>query len=81
MLSQNLPPHEKGIYKSRAKNNKIKDQITVGNRTTIGENVAQLELEQKREEEFQQNMLQYIESIVCMGVQHNSKYSKLNLLF
>lgn len=69
---KNLPPHEKGIYKSKAKDNKIKAQMTVGNRTTIGENVAQLELEQKREEEFQQNMLQYIESIVCMGVQHNN---------
>lgn len=55
--------------------------MTVGNRTTIGENVADIELEQKREEEFLQNMLQYIESIVCMGVRHNSKYFKLNLLF
>lgn len=55
--------------------------MTVGNRTTLGESVAELELEQKREEEFHQNMLQYIESIVCMGVQHNSKYSKLNLFF
>nr|XP_033196400.1 A disintegrin and metalloproteinase with thrombospondin motifs 7-like [Bombus vancouverensis nearcticus] len=39
--------------------------MTVGNRTTIGEDVAQLEIEQNSEEEFQQNMLQYIESIVC----------------
>lgn len=55
--------------------------MTVGNKTTIGESVAELELEQKRQEEFYQNMLQYIESIVGVGVRHNSKYFKLNLLF
>ncbi|XP_003491812.2 protein maelstrom isoform X1 [Bombus impatiens] len=69
---KNLPPHEKGIYKSKAKDNKIKAQMTVGNRTTIGESVAELELEQKRQEEFQQNMLQYIESIVGVGVRHDN---------
>ncbi|XP_068987974.1 A disintegrin and metalloproteinase with thrombospondin motifs 7-like [Bombus flavifrons] len=46
--------------------------MTVGNRTTIGEDVAQLELEQKSEEEFQQNMPQCIESIECISAQHNN---------
>ena len=64
--------HMKRVFMSKDKDGKIKAQITVGNRTTIGENVAQLELEQKREKEVQQNTLRYIESIVCMDVQHNN---------
>jgi hypothetical protein len=69
-FSTYLPPHEKGIYMSKAKDSKMKTQMTIGNRITIGEDVAQLQSNQKGDELFLQNMFQYIESTVCMVVQH-----------
>lgn len=81
MLSQILPPHEKGIYKAKAKQYKIKTQGngTRDKKTTIGESLTSLELQEKKEQEFHQNMIRYIESVVSLGILHNSKYSILNL--
>ena len=82
ILSQILPPHQKGIYKAKAIQYKIKSQgkASTDKKTTIGESLASLELEEKKEQEFHQNMLRYIESVVSLGILHNSKYSILNLM-
>lgn len=80
LLSQNLPPHEKGVYKARAKEHKIKAQGNVTKRNAIGESLISLELQEKKEQEFRKNMIKYIESVVSLGILHNSKYSILNLM-
>lgn len=49
-------------------------------KTTIGEDLSEVELNAKKEQEFQQKMLQYIDSVVSMGLLHNSMYSILNFL-
>lgn len=49
--------------------------MTIDRRTTIGESMASLELQEKKEQEFHQNMIRYIESVVSLGLLHNSKYS------
>ncbi|CAD1477796.1 unnamed protein product, partial [Heterotrigona itama] len=78
---KNLPLHEKGLYKARAKHYKNKAQINMKEkRTTIGESLSELELQEKKEQEFQQNMIRYIESVVSLGILHNN-LPKLKFLF
>ncbi|KAK9299561.1 hypothetical protein QLX08_007466 [Tetragonisca angustula] len=77
-----LPPHQKGIYKAKAIQYKIKSQgkASTDKKTTIGESLASLELEEKKEQEFHQNMLRYIESVVSLGILHNN-LAKLKFIF
>ncbi|KZC08796.1 Protein maelstrom like protein [Dufourea novaeangliae] len=69
---KNMPAHQKGQYEARAKDSKVKSQGTTAKKTTLGENIADLLAAEKKKQEFQQNMLQYIDSVISMGVQHNS---------
>lgn len=70
---QNLSSQEKGYYKKKAGESKVEAQGCMKKKTTIGECVDEVLEADRKEQEFQQNMLQYIESIVSMGVKHNSK--------
>lgn len=76
---KNLPPYEKEIYKAKAKQHKIKEGRDM-KKTVIGESLASLELQEKKEQEFHQNMIRYIESIVSLGVLHDN-LPKLKFLF
>lgn len=62
-----------------AKDSKIKAQGSVKKKTTIGENINEVERNEKKQQEFQQNMLRYIDSVVSMGMKHNSKYFIVNV--
>ncbi|XP_006610325.1 protein maelstrom 2-like [Apis dorsata] len=77
---KNISPQEKGIYIAKAKDNKIKAQGSMSKKTTIGEDLTEVELIAKREQEFQQKMLQYIDSVVSMGLLHNN-LQKLKFIF
>ncbi|XP_043515035.1 protein maelstrom homolog [Frieseomelitta varia] len=79
---KNLSSQKKGIYKARAKQYKIKSQsnASTDKKTTTGESLALLELQEKKEQEFHQNMLRYIESVVSLGVLHNN-LPKLKFIF
>ncbi|XP_034174666.2 protein maelstrom homolog isoform X1 [Osmia lignaria lignaria] len=69
---QNLSSQEKGYYKKKAAESKVEAQGCMKKKTTIGECIEEVLEADKRDQEFNQNMLQYIESIVSMGVKHNS---------
>lgn len=68
---QNLSSQEKGNYKKKAKDSKINAQLSVKKKTTIGECIDEILEATKKQDEFHQNMLQYIDSVVDMGVKHN----------
>ncbi|XP_026301766.1 protein maelstrom homolog isoform X3 [Apis mellifera] len=75
---KNISPQDKEIYIVKAKDSKIKAQ---GNKkTTIGEDLSEMELNAKREQEFQQKMLEYINSVISMGLLHNN-LQKLKFIF
>ncbi|XP_054007272.1 protein maelstrom homolog [Hylaeus anthracinus] len=77
---KNLAPHLKGEYKAKAKESKVLPQRISSKQTTIGENIEEILLEQKREEQFQQNMIQYINAIIAIGTQHKN-LEKLKFIF
>ncbi|OAD57991.1 Protein maelstrom like protein [Eufriesea mexicana] len=77
---KNLSEQQKGVYKAKAKNSKIRAQGSASKKTTIGENLTDLERNERKQQEFQQNMLQYIDSVVSMGMQHNNLH-KLKFIF
>lgn len=72
---QNLSSQEKDYYNKRAKESKIEAQGTLAKKTALGEKVEEIAEADKQEQEYHQNMLQYIESIIAMGIKHKSKYS------
>ncbi|XP_031834006.1 protein maelstrom homolog [Nomia melanderi] len=67
-----LSHEQKAYYKSKAKDSKIQAQGSLSKKTTLGENIDEILLAEKNEQEFQENMLQYIDSVISMGTQHNS---------
>ncbi|XP_061942208.1 protein maelstrom 2-like isoform X3 [Apis cerana] len=75
---KNISPQDKEIYIAKAKDSKIKAQGC--KKTTIGEDLSEMELNAKREQEFQQKMLEYINSVISMGLLHNN-LQKLKFIF
>ncbi|XP_003703610.1 protein maelstrom homolog [Megachile rotundata] len=67
---QNLSSQEKGYYNKRAKDSKIEAQVCVKKKTAIGECIDEIIEAEKKQEEFRQSMLQYLSSVVDMGVKH-----------
>lgn len=43
-------------------------------KTALGESIDEVMAAEKRELEFHQNMLQYIDSVIAIGTQHNSEW-------
>ncbi|XP_029054265.2 protein maelstrom homolog [Osmia bicornis bicornis] len=69
---QNLSSQEKGYYNKRAKDSKIETQGSLTKKTALGESVEEVAAADKREQEYHQNMLQYIESIITMSTKHKN---------
>ncbi|KZC14927.1 Protein maelstrom 3 [Dufourea novaeangliae] len=67
-------PEQKDYYESKAKNIKVEEQLTkkINRKTTLGEIVDEILAAEKKEQEFQENMLQYINSIIAIGIHHHS---------
>ncbi|CAK9813016.1 Protein maelstrom [Anthophora plagiata] len=76
---QNLTPQQKGYYQAKASESKVASQGIRDKKTGIGESIKELEANDKREQEFQENMHQYINSVVAMGMQHKN-LSKLKFI-
>ncbi|XP_076236936.1 protein maelstrom homolog [Calliopsis andreniformis] len=77
---RNLPKQQKGYYEAQAKESKIQAQGALTKKTALGESIDEVYESEKREQEFHQNMLQYIESVVSMGTQHNN-LEKIKFIF
>ncbi|XP_076645843.1 protein maelstrom homolog [Halictus rubicundus] len=76
----NLSHEKKAHYQSRAKDSKIQAQGSMEKRTALGESLNEVDLRGKKEQEFYQNMLEYIQSVITMGKKHNS-LDKLKFIF
>lgn len=77
---KSLSSQERGLYVAKAKKSKIENQKTAHKKTTIGENIEEIMANEKKEQEFQQNMSQYIDSIISLGIQHKN-LEKLKFIF
>ncbi|XP_078050208.1 protein maelstrom homolog [Augochlora pura] len=75
-----LSREQKAYYQSRAKDSKIEAQISHSKKTTLGECLDLVIKAEKDVQEFQQNMLRYIESVITMGKQQKSLH-KLKFTF
>lgn len=71
---------EKRYYQNMAKESRIQAQGTASKKTSLGELLSDVEARNKRQQEFQQNMHQYIDSVVSMGMKHNN-LEKLKFIF
>lgn len=72
-MPQSLTPPDRAYYENKAKDSKIKSNASVEKKTTLGENISDVVEQERKEMEFQQNMFQYIDSVISMGIQHKSK--------
>lgn len=69
---RNLSPVLRGDYESRAKNHKIQAQGSVSKKNTLGQNLDEVVEEKNREEQFIQDMMKYVSSVVSMGARHGN---------
>ncbi|XP_076290115.1 protein maelstrom homolog [Lasioglossum baleicum] len=77
---KDLSVERRAYYQSLAKDSKIKAQGTMEKRTALGESINEINLRLKKEQEFQQNMLEYIQDVISIGKKHNS-LEKLKFMF
>ncbi|XP_076683940.1 protein maelstrom homolog isoform X1 [Andrena cerasifolii] len=77
---KNLSKPDKAYYESKAKDSKIEAQGSMGKKTALGESIDEVMAAEKREIEFHQNMLQYIDSVIAIGTQHNN-LEKIKFIF
>ncbi|XP_043257358.1 protein maelstrom 1 [Colletes gigas] len=77
---QNISSQAKGYYNAKAKDSKIQSQVSMSKKNTIGQSIDEVMLAEKKEQEFQQHMFQYIDSLISIGTQHKN-LDKLKFLF
>ncbi|XP_033329999.2 protein maelstrom 2 [Megalopta genalis] len=75
-----LSPEQKAYYKSKAKDSKIEAQGSQSKKTALGECIDEVLIAEKKEQEFRQNMLRYIQSVTSMGRKHNNLH-KIKFMF
>ncbi|XP_017885625.1 protein maelstrom-like [Ceratina calcarata] len=69
---KNLPSIRRDQYEALAKENKILCQRSLSKNSASRKNLREIEEQEKREEEFRHNMLQYVSSVVSMGLKHDN---------